>query len=124
MGPRKVLTRIVIWWSAFTAATGPAWNFTSLLVARFLFGVGEAGAFPNTSRSFAKWFPRRRAGRRARLGVHGHAHGRRDHAADSWSPLMTAIGWRQTFFVFGVLGVCGRCSGGDGSGTSRRNIRQ
>ena len=55
MGPRKVLTRIVIWWSAFTAATGLAWNFVSLLVARFLFGMGEAGAFPNTSRSFAKW---------------------------------------------------------------------
>jgi len=57
MGPRKVLTRIVIWWSAFTAATGLAWNFASLVVARLLFGIGEAGAFPNTSRSFAKWFP-------------------------------------------------------------------
>ena len=54
MGPRKVLTRIVLWWSAFTAATGLAWNFASLVVARFLFGIGEAGAFPNTSRSFAQ----------------------------------------------------------------------
>ena len=82
MGPRKVLTRIVIWWSAFTAATGLAWNFASLVVARLLFGVGEAGAFPNTSRSFAKWFPALRAGIGPWLGVHGHAHGRRDYAAD------------------------------------------
>ena len=47
MGPRSVLTRIVLWWSFFTAATGWAWNYASMLVCRFLFGVGEAGGFPN-----------------------------------------------------------------------------
>ena len=104
MGPRKVLTRIVIWWSAFTAATGAAWNFASLLVARFLFGVGEAGAFPNTSRSFAKWFP---------VSERGAAHGwvfMGTRMGGAITPpivvaLMAAIGWRQTFYVFGVLGV-------------------
>src|SRR5262245_64425409 len=55
IGPRKVIARIVLWWSAFTALTGAAWNFVSLLVMRFLFGVGEAGAFPNMSRSFSNW---------------------------------------------------------------------
>src|SRR5262245_63089344 len=59
IGPRKVLTRIVLWWSAFTAATGAVWNYVSLLVARFLFGAGEAGAFPNMSRSLSRWFPLR-----------------------------------------------------------------
>src|SRR2546428_6192344 len=54
IGPRKVLTRIVLWWSAFTMATGTAWSFTSMLTCRFLFGAGEAGAFPNISRSFAQ----------------------------------------------------------------------
>src|SRR5882724_7569844 len=39
IGPRKVLTRIVLWWSAFTMATGIAWNFVSLLTFRFLFGA-------------------------------------------------------------------------------------
>ena len=104
MGPRKVLTRIVIWWSAFTAATGVAWNFASLLVARFLFGVGEAGAFPNTSRSFAKWFP---------VSERGAAHGwvfMGTRMGGAITPpivvaLMGAIGWRQTFYAFGVLGV-------------------
>ena len=38
LGPRRVLMRIVIWWSFFTAATGWVWNFTSLLVTRTLFG--------------------------------------------------------------------------------------
>src|SRR5512135_1077388 len=48
-GPRLMLTRIVIWWSAMTAATGIAGGFVSLLVVRFLFGMGEAGAFPSIS---------------------------------------------------------------------------
>src|SRR6186997_2410125 len=51
MGPRKVLMRIVIWWSAFTALTGYMWSFTSLYVARFLFGAGEAGCFPNLTKA-------------------------------------------------------------------------
>lgn len=104
MGPRKVLTRIVLWWSAFTAATGLAWNFSSLVLARFLFGMGEAGAFPNTSRSFAKWFP---------VSERGAAHGwvfMGTRLGGALAPplvvmLMSAIGWRQTFFVFGGFGV-------------------
>src|SRR4029450_6380745 len=62
MGPRKVLTRIVLWWSAFTMATGAVWSYFSILIARFLFGAGEAGAFPNMSRSLSHWFPERERG--------------------------------------------------------------
>src|SRR6185295_3637260 len=57
MGPRRVLTRIVLWWSAFTMLTGAVQGNRSLLVVRFLFGAGEAGAFPNIMRAFARWFP-------------------------------------------------------------------
>src|SRR6187397_2148170 len=104
MGPRKVLTRIVIWWSAFTAATGVAWNFASLVVARLLFGIGEAGAFPNTSRSFAKWFP---------VAERGAAHGwvfMGTRMGGAITPplvvaLMATFGWRHMFFMFGALGV-------------------
>src|SRR6267142_5548406 len=56
-GPRRVLTRIVLWWSAFTMLTGAVRGFLSLIIVRFLFGAGEAGAFPNIIRSFARWFP-------------------------------------------------------------------
>src|SRR5499426_2326761 len=62
IGPRRVLTRIVLWWSAFTMATGLAQGLRSLVVIRFLFGAGEAGAFPNAVRSFATWFPVRERG--------------------------------------------------------------
>src|SRR5918997_874640 len=57
VGARRVLTRIVLWWSLFTALTGAAWGFWSLLVVRFLFGAGEAGAFPNAARVVTRWFP-------------------------------------------------------------------
>ena len=103
-GPRKVLTRIVLWWSAFTMMTGAAWNFASLLVVRFLFGVGEAGAFPNISRSFANWFP---------IAERGNAHGvifMGTRLGGAIAPplivlLMAAIGWRLAFVVFGAIGV-------------------
>ena len=103
-GPRNVLTRIVLWWSTFTALTGAAWNFTSLLVIRFLFGVGEAGAFPNISKSFANWFP---------STERGNAHGvifMGTRLGGALAPplivlLMASIGWRLAFVVFGVIGV-------------------
>src|SRR5687768_1277663 len=47
IGPRKVLLRIVLWWSFFTAATGWVRSWFTLVLTRFLFGAGEAGCFPN-----------------------------------------------------------------------------
>jgi MFS family permease len=104
IGPRKVLTRIVLWWSAFTMLTGAAWNFVSLVVARFLFGVGEAGAFPNISRSFANWFP---------TPERGNAHGvifMGTRVGGAIAPplvvlLMSWTGWREAFVICGAIGV-------------------
>ncbi len=104
IGPRKVLTRIVLWWSAFTMATGLAWNFASLIIARFLFGVGEAGAFPNISRSFARWFPTRERGSAHGVVFMGTRLGGAI-APPLVAALMGALGWRQSFFVFGVIGL-------------------
>jgi MFS family permease len=66
IGPRRVLNRIVIWWSAFTALTGAVSNYVLLLVMRFCFGMGEAGAYPNASIVIARWFPMK-PGERTRL---------------------------------------------------------
>ena len=59
LGPRRVLLRIVLWWSAFTALLGRMWNFPSFWVCQFLFGAGEAGGFPNIAKAFTVWLPRR-----------------------------------------------------------------
>src|SRR5437879_8966001 len=59
IGTRRVLTRIVVWWSSFTVLTAAAFSYPSLLAVRFLFGIGEAGAWPNVPRTFSRWFPAR-----------------------------------------------------------------
>src|SRR6201987_3251439 len=56
-GPRNVLTIIVGYWSAMTAATAVASGATSFMVLRFLFGIGEAGAFPGATRAMQLWYP-------------------------------------------------------------------
>ncbi|HKV42421.1 MAG TPA: MFS transporter [Blastocatellia bacterium] len=104
LGTRKALTRIVLWWSLFTALTGAATGFVSLVVVRFLFGAGEAGAFPNIARSISRWIPSSRQGRALSVAFVGNAAG----AAIS-TPLVFKLvqwqGWRPAFGEFGLIGV-------------------
>jgi MFS transporter, ACS family, glucarate transporter len=103
-GPRLMLTRIVVWWSLMTAATGLASGFASLLVLRFLFGMGEAGAFPGTARAFSRWLPAREHGRAFGLAVMSGALG-----GALTQPLVVAMlrgmSWRQAFPIFGLVGI-------------------
>jgi MFS family permease len=104
VGTRRVLTRIVLWWSAFTIATGLARGYSSLLAIRFLFGAGEAGAWPNATRAFARWIPLTERGKVQGVFFMGA------HLAGGLTPalvgiLMTVLTWRQVFFSFGVLGT-------------------
>ena len=68
IGPRRVLTRIVLWWSAFTSLTGVVTGYWWLVFVRFCFGMGEAGAYPNASTVIARWIPRDRRARAWGLG--------------------------------------------------------
>ena len=104
IGPRRVLTRVVIWWSAFTALTGAVTGFYPLLATRFLFGAGEAGAFPNSSIAISRWFPPER---RATLsGITLMASQLGGAAAPLLVvPIQMHYGWRASFYVFGVLGL-------------------
>jgi len=104
LGPRRVLTRVVLWWSGFTALTGAAFGFWYLLIVRFLFGVGEAGAYPNSSIVISKWFPKVETGRAQSVIW---AAGRLGGALTPLLviPLVHALGWRWAFVVLGVVGV-------------------
>ena len=104
LGPRRVLTRIVVWWSAFTALTGAMTSFYPLLLTRFLFGAGEAGAFPNASVVVSRWFPPRQ--RATMSGVILMA----SQVGGAIAPLLVLpiqmrYGWRMSFYVFGVAGL-------------------
>jgi ACS family glucarate transporter-like MFS transporter len=103
-GSRGVLTRIVIWWSIFTALTGAAWGFAMLVVIRFLFGAGEAGALPNSARVLREWFPD--SSRARAQGIVTTAMllgGAAAPRASQW--LINVLGWRWTFVVFALCGV-------------------
>jgi len=103
-GPRRALTLIVTWWSAFTSATILAWNAASMALIRLLFGIGEAGAFPIATRSLSCWMlPEER----------GFAQGA-THAGSrlggALTPALVALiisryGWRAAFLSFGCLGL-------------------
>jgi MFS transporter, ACS family, glucarate transporter len=131
IGPRKVLIRIVLWWSCFTAITGfigmringILLGVSVLAVVQFLFGMGEAGAYPNITRALHNWFPFQERGlaqgtvwMSARLMggltpliwlllVEGVA---RDVTTSgevlTWY-LPPLLHWRATFWFFGTLGV-------------------
>jgi MFS family permease len=138
-GPKRVLCRIVLWWSLFTVLTGCVWNFSPLdsglrltlpllgtvplvfngfvllLLVRFLFGAGEAGAYPNLAKCSSRWFPLRERGlaqgvvaTAGRLGG-GIAAGT-TIAVTAWAnhllqDIWPGAGWRVTFWLFGLLGV-------------------
>jgi sugar phosphate permease len=103
-GPKKVLTVIMSWWSIAAVMTGAALGMTSLFSARFLLGLGEAGAFPVASRGMQLWFARAERGR-----IQGVTHFFSRFAV-AVTPLvagtiMLAFGWRAIFYIFGLLGV-------------------
>jgi MFS family permease len=104
LGPRVVLTRVVLWWSAFTSFTGMVSSYPLLLATRFLFGAGEAGAFPNASIVVARWFPPTQ--RASMAGVMLMA----SQIGGAIAPLLIVpiqmrYGWRAAFHVFGAVGV-------------------
>lgn len=104
MGTRRVLTRIVLWWSAFTMATATAFSFSSLVVTRFLFGIGEAGAWPCVARTFSRWIPLAQRGRVQGIFFSGA------HLAGGLTPIVALtlggwLGWRAVFVVFGLAGL-------------------
>jgi len=132
-GPRLVLVRIVLWWSLFTALTGtvglPVGGMVlggvgTLMVVRFLFGMGEAGAYPNITRSLHNWFPyRQRGAAQGAVWMSGRLMGGLTPLL--WAALVEGLGtaaatvshmpavvllpplltWRSAFWVFGLIGL-------------------
>ncbi len=104
MGPRRVLTRIVVWWSVFTALTGWVKSVWSLVVVRFLFGAGEAGCFPNVTKAFTTWLPQRERVRAQGIMWMSARWG------GAFTPLLVVaalqvMSWRRSFELFGGIGI-------------------
>jgi MFS transporter, ACS family, glucarate transporter len=102
-GPRRVLSLIVMVWSLFTGLTAVASSYLSMLLVRFLFGAGEAGAFPGVARAMVSWIPMKERGLVQGINFSGSRVG----AAFAYPVLalmLAEIGWRSTFVVLMVIG--------------------
>lgn len=131
-GPRLVLLRIVVWWSLFTVLTGMVGlnvggyvlgGVGTLMVIRFLFGMGEAGAYPNITRALHNWFPYRERGfAQGAVWMSGRLMGGLTPLV--WAALVEGLGtaaatasqgsawrlpplmsWRAAFWLFGLVGL-------------------
>lgn len=103
-GPRKILAAVVALWSIFTALTGAAWNYITLLIVRFLFGAGEAGAFPGMARAIYSWIPLSERGIVNGINFSGGRIGAA-FALPMVAWLMDLVGWRLTFVLLGAIGI-------------------
>jgi MFS family permease len=113
-GARRTLSRIVLAWSLFTALSGSATGFLSLLTFRFLFGIGEAGAYPNMARIQSRWLPTRSRARAGGLlwlmARWGGAFspvifGTMLRAFAHLEPTFHVPAWRMGFWTSGLLGL-------------------
>jgi len=103
-GQKMVLTRIVLWWSLFTFLTGATTGLLSLILVRFLFGVGEAGALPNASGVISRWMPANELSRGMAAAIVGQIAGAA-FAPFIVVPIAMSFGWRTTFFVNAFVGL-------------------
>ena len=103
-GHRSILALIVLWWSLFTAFTGLAGGLASLLVIRFMFGIGEAGSSPCSTGVISRWFEKGEVGK-----AQGYvwAASRMGGALTPFVviPVMLWVGWRSAFYLLGALGI-------------------
>lgn len=104
LGHRKILALIVLWWSIFTALTGLAGGLASMLIIRFMFGIGEAGSSPCSTGVISRWFEKGEVGK-----AQGYvwAASRLGGALTPFVviPVMMWVGWRAAFYLLGALGV-------------------
>jgi ACS family glucarate transporter-like MFS transporter len=103
-GARRVLAGVVCFWSLFTAATGLVRGLAVMLVVRFLFGAGEAGAYPGCARAIYSWLPMAERGLAQGFNFSGSRLGAAiAFFAVPW--MIQQFGWRETFYVLGGIGV-------------------
>lgn len=105
-GQRIVLAVIVLWWSLFTGLTGLVSGVVSLIIIRFAFGIGEAGAYPCMTSALGRWFPK------SRIGTAQGFIWAASRIGGALTPFIVYpvinnenIGWRGAFYLLGGIGI-------------------
>ncbi|MEH7084197.1 MFS transporter [Neobacillus drentensis] len=103
-GSKRIMVVSLIAWSLFTVFTGFAWSLTSLLIIRFLFGVGESGFPAASSKAIAEYFPKAERAKAQSTMLSSNAFGAA-LAPLFAAPMMLVLGWRNMFIVIGIAGI-------------------
>lgn len=103
-GAKRILLIAVIMWSIFTGLTAIAWSLAAMIVIRFLFGIGEGGFQPASSKIIATVFPKEERGRAMSIMLTSGG------IVSLIVPLLSAyllgtIGWRMMFIIIGLIGA-------------------
>lgn len=104
LGSRRVLIWSIIVWSVFTVFTGFAWSLISLLVIRFLFGLGQGGYPSASQKGMADYFPRDERPKASAYLMSSNYFGMA-LAPLVAAPMILFMGWRNMFYVIGLLGI-------------------
>ena len=104
LGARKVLITSVIMWSIFTGLTGAAWSMVSMIIIRFLFGIGEGGFQPASSKIISQAFPQENRARAMSIMLSSGGIVALIVPVLSVT-MLTTIGWRTTFVIIGIIGA-------------------
>lgn len=102
-GSKRVMIVALVMWSVFTALTGVAWSLASLLVIRFLFGIGESGFPAASSKAIAEYFPKAERAKAQSAMLSSNAFGAA-LAPLVAAPMMLWLGWRMMFVVIALIG--------------------
>jgi ACS family glucarate transporter-like MFS transporter len=112
-GPKNILTGAILAWSLFTALTGLAPDLIltrwigvagSLIVVRFLVGIGEAASSPNNNKIVANWIGLGHRGFGSSFTLLGIGiGGALTPPLIAW--IMQHWGWRSSFYISGLFGL-------------------
>lgn len=103
-GSRRIIVVAVLVWSIFTAFTGVAWSITSLLLVRFIFGIGEGGYPAASTKAISDYFTKEKRTKAQSIMMSSNSLGA-VAAPILCAPLLAAVGWRHTFWIIALLGI-------------------
>jgi ACS family hexuronate transporter-like MFS transporter len=103
-GPKRVLGVSMVLWSVFCGLTAVAWNLTSLLTIRILFGMAEGPIGSTSNKTVRNWFPHGQQASVVTIASAGTPPG----AAVS-GPVVGLLalnfGWRTAFVIITLFGL-------------------
>jgi MFS family permease len=103
-GTRIILPWLAIIWSLMTIATALVGTLPALILARFGFGLAQAGLVPNQAQVLRDWIPGRQRGLVTGTMVVAMSVGSVASLALT-SYLMEQVPWRWIFHAYGTIGL-------------------